>query len=214
MNSFNLEVDNFIKYGIDANTTPQEIFEYLKTPSVSIHSKGTPRGFTIFAKAAYMGNVDLIDCIYTLGGKALLFTPDESGAFPLHMACRRKNDLGCAAAKKLVQLGTPVNIRNDSFKDIEFNIKLRNQSDKNPLEEAINYKNIKTAAMLLRLGGIAREEIKGYGINVNKFYNNILETAKKEIMTDNEKLFKCGMSLKNELPEDVLKHILSLSAKL
>ena len=149
---------------------------------------------TPLAAAAGSGNIPLMEHIFAKGGEPL-FTAGNFWS-PLHRACCYKIDSkALKAAKKLLQLGSPVNI----FKA------LNNGRTVTPLDVAIDNKNFKTAGFLLRQGGVVSVE------------QGNLEEAKKEMMPDNLKLFKMHFGNKESsvfIPKEIIDYILSLSNKL
>jgi ankyrin repeat protein len=203
------DINDFLEDFIKSTTIPKNFSEEMAKLSNYRLKMGTRSSIPALSMAAFRGNVDLIDHIVKIGGKALLTVGDcmEEGS-PLHWACSCSNfETGYLAAKKLIQLGAPINIAQKfEQKDSKGNIQI--EVYETPLEIALGkIGRTKIATLLLRLGGIARAE---YLKNPRAQRN--LEAAKKKIMTENEKLFKMGMSL--ELPEDILNYILSISAKL
>ena len=190
-----------------ADTTTVEKFskEMEKHPGYKLDMLGL-HGTTVLSTAALVGNVALITFIVETGGKDLLYLEDVYGA-PLHSACVCSNlENGYLAAKRLIQLGSPVNIANvveqeNSDGSIQLDFKVT------PLEMALLLGNIQITTLLLRLGGIARLD------HCSEKSKATLEAAKKEIMTENEKLFKMGIC-KHVLSTDVVNHILSISSKL
>lgn len=162
---------------------------------------------SITALSMWAKHGDLIS-INEVSDKRLLRLGDAIGRTPLHYTCLCLNaENGYLAAKKLIQLGSPINlVKKFERKDHRGNIQI-DFSD-TPLEFALRNGAIKIAALLLRLEGIARPEL---------FYNKeheMLDDAKKEIMTCSEKLFKLGIAEQNVLPNEVVDFILLISAKL
>ena len=190
---------------VTPKTTVKEFSRFLD-PQFSLDTGGK-FGKTVLAAVAEKGNVPLIEFIVKRGGKGLLSIACNGGFSPLHYACVCPDkEAGYLAAKKLVQLGTPINLVREGG------------GSTTPLEIALGKgQNPKIAVMLIKLGGIiARKE--------NLLSHNIPETAKratweaakKEFVREQEKLFlfKMGISLQNNLPSKVANHILSISAKL
>ena len=94
----------------------------------------------------------------------------------MHIACRFSQYF---AAKKLIQLGTPINIvRKNEYKNGQKEINY----DATPLETALEAGCAKIAAMLIRLGGIFRIE------RMNAKCQTTLEEAKKRYQSGNEYL--------------------------
>ena len=191
-----------IVHFIQADTTPAEFdTKRGEFPLYRLYYGGKCN-WTALAVAASKGNIPLIEHIFAIGGKSLLFMANFSHETPLHCACACEDqEKGYLAAKKLIQLGTPVNIAEkleiDGGNGFYF---------QKPLDTALANGNIKIATMLLRLGGIAKL------VDPSPKMLATLEEARKQIMTDNEKLFKIGTAL--ELPNDVSYCILSISAQL
>ena len=178
-------------------TTPDHFLELLKVnPEYTLNMAGH-NGETALSKAARVGNVDLIDFIVKIGRNILLREGDHTGKSPLHYAslCLIPEN-GYLAAKRLLQLESPINI-----------VKSLDIGD-TPLETALNKERIKIAILLLRLGGITRSE------HLQDNGKTTLEVAKKQIMTDGEMIFSIGMFQQKTLPRDVVKQILFISSKL
>ena len=160
-------------------------------------------GLTALALAALEGNVALITFIVKTGGKDLLLIGDCFGT-PLHWACLCSNkEKGYLAAKKLIQLGSPVNIANvleqknsDGILQLDFR--------DTPFETALQRECIQIATMILRLGGIARPD------HYSEKSIATLEATRKEIMKENVMLFKLIMSKQKVLP-NTDNHIPSIS---
>ena len=179
-----IELTQFITSETKAKEFSEKLAAY---PQYELNSGGR-HGLTVLASAALHGNVDLIDHIVKLD-KSLLYVQDYSGRSPLHCACEKET--GFFAARKLIQLGTPVNIIS----------KTNGAESETPLDTALHKKGTNIAHMLLRMGG------KTQTMSDTPEY----EAAKKEMMTKQEKLFKMG--LQNQFPKDVLNYILQISAR-
>lgn len=164
-----------------------------KNPNYKLNIAGSG-GWTALHRAVLNGNLDVIDHIISLRDKSLFtLALDTNGPTPLHLSCTHKDTAtGLSMVEKLLPW-TPVNI-------------VKKTGGPTPLEKALIYKKIEIATLLLRHGGIARRE------QMQKESYETLESAKKEIMTDNEKLFKLG--LEKKLPKDIMNSILSFSARL
>jgi hypothetical protein len=170
---------------IKPTTTVKEFSKTLDLYALRAEAEG---GYTVLAKAAEMGNVALIEHIVNIGGKVLLLIGNNSNYWPispLHCACKCVDlQAGFFAAKKLIQLGTSINLvgrlmcnRGNGY-TLEFT--------STPLEKALELGCTKIAAMLLRLGGIFR--------NLNEKQLATLEEVKKELMNSQELLFKMQMT--------------------
>jgi len=108
----------------------------------------------------------------------------------------------------LVKLGTPINIVQKSEKKHQDGGHIEIIYGPTPLETALWMGCTKIAAMLIRLEGFARES------NMNETSRVTLESAKKELMTEQEMLFKAQMTRTEELTKDTSNYILSISQKL
>ena len=163
---------------------------------------------TVLATAVIKGNIPLIEEIAKKGMKLIKELTSDSvnplflirdtlrGFTPLHLAstCEDK-EKGYLAAKTLVKMGSPVNIAQyiDSPNLSGFFV--------TPLDTALEEENIKIATFLLRQGGIALW-----------YDGENLAIAKKDIMEENEMLFK--LSQQNNFPKEIMNYILYLSTKL
>lgn len=153
---------------------------------------------TLLCVVAQEGNFALIDHIVKDEGTSLLTVANRHGYAPLHCAILCENpENGYLAAKKLVQLGTPINLVHQ-FEDVTTGIII----GETPLELALLRGKTKIATMLLRLGGLAR------------LRPEMQATFDAAMMTENEVLFKLGIGLREQLPEDMIKYVLNLSVKL
>jgi len=191
---------------IKPTTTAEEFSDELaKYPDFKLNYGGQ-LGYTVLAQAAYKGNAALIEHIVNLGDKTLFFIGTYSYHSPLHCACSCENvDAGYLAAKKLVQLGAPINIVHEYWCENEDGVEEVHFFN-TPLEHALSKGCIKITAMLLRIGGIVPK------ITEKKLAT--YESAKKELMTKQEMLFKAQTNDTQELPREVANYILAISAKL
>lgn len=191
---------------ITPTTTPEEFSQ--KLPDQYPINAVNTYGLNVLGAAAEKGNANLIEYIIKLGGD--LSSATDRGESSLHLACECEDETkGLSAAKILYESGVPVNI----VKKLERNFKGKVEVCflETPFEKALEKGCVKIAAMLFRLGGVVRM------IRINPKVYATLEAAKKEFMTDQEKLFIFGSKLPdstlNFLPNDVINNILSISAK-
>ena len=182
---------NMIQSDTSRNDFLKEMEKY---PKYTLQTAGYD-GNVALIRAANKGNLDLIDLIVEIGGKTILNVGNQQGEAPLHSAILCSDpEKGYLAVKKLIDLGSPVNIIQQSTHAVT------------PLESALNNGCIKIAILLLRFGGIARlKKLKD---------PQSLESARKKIMTQSEKLFKLGIFEKDALPNDVIRYILLISSRL
>lgn len=123
----------------------------------------------------------------------------------LHLACGlrvdnpHQDEIAYRLAKKLIQLGTDINFRND----------VGTEYFKTALGLAIYYDNFKTAGYLLRLGANRpTQELFNESPQLVEKY----EKARQRMMTENERLFI--LSFDQSLPFDVFKTIILFSLTL
>lgn len=160
-----------------------------KYPNYKITDYG--QGFcTALRAAAACGKTQLIDHIIEIGGKFLAL--DSS---PLKYAVLYGQFF---AVKKLIQLDAPIN-------DVTSN-------GQTPLEIALHNGYTEIASMLLRLNAYSRIAGIRIGNLVSDTTLRTFEAAKQKMITESEKTFM--MIAKPHLPYDVIKIIMSLSAKL
>ena len=198
------------EWDINENTTVDEFVEqWKKHPEWSLKEAGKNKSSSLFATfsatplhyAAFHGNVELIVFLVNLLGKNSLIVRDCAEYIPIDHAMYCKDyDKKYLATRKIMQLGTPINVI------FEYT----------PLESTLwKEGDIKIAAMLLRMGGIVREEIME---SVNKDpscgWRDNLEAARKEALTPTQSEMQFKMGLQGKLPIDILNNILSFSAQL
>lgn len=200
-----------------STSTPEVFSKIFENPDYTLDSALWANGETALHLAAIRGNVDLIDYIVKLGGKKLLFIHTTNGNSPLHHACVCEDkEAGYLAAKKLIQLGSPVNIGkkfnwpDDDSRKMEDIQKWEGVKDiwKTPLESALyfNYDDVinsKILKLLVRMGGIARK-----GMICKEAYKNYqkLKIDNKKILDiyKNATLFKLGSGFPKEINNNIL----------
>lgn len=191
------KVSRVISY-IEGDTKVNDFFNECKKIANYTLDCGGEDGYTALARAVEKGNIDLIKNIVKKGGKSLLLIVNDKLASPLHIATYCKDpQLRYKVAIELLKLEAPVNMFHPSKDEY-----LRYS----PLDSAIEKDRINIAVLFLRNGGIPSD-----GQHKLKNYLDNLELAKKEIMTPNEKLFRLHF---HYLPFDIIKNILTISAKL
>jgi len=164
---------------------------------------GTDEYQTALGKAALVGNIALVNHIMQKGDISLLSLTNKTCRTPLHSAIECENkEKGHKVAKRLLQLGTPVNIVKEIF--------FRKCYSMTPLELSLAKEYIPTVATLLRAGGIARPDY----ISRDKKFLGILEKAKELIQTQDKKAALFKLQHKAIMPDDITNTILSLYAKL
>lgn len=189
---------------IKADTTKKEFKAQLKKlPNFSFESAGSyGASMTPLATAAFVGNTHIIKYIVKIGGKKLLYIPNESGESPLHSAIKCIDlEKGYRAAITLIKLGTPIDIVTKYEKYILG--AWTTCYTLTPLEAALRLKKIQIAAKLLRLGAYA---------TIEPTMEISYQEAKNQMMTRNEKIFK--LTFQDFFPKEVMRLILIISSKL
>jgi len=194
---------------ITPTTSYDELCEFSKTNNLTID------WFTLTTCVA-KGNGALIEsALQVLNTPEQLSYMDWEGKSLLHWACRPiistdgehlyvTGEFQFAIAKKLIQLGSPIDLtqkRGDSACGL------------NPLEYAISKQSTKIAIMLCRLGGIFRLE------KYPPEWGETWTLVKQNCMTRQEKQFKCSYELDCNctlkiFPKEIIEGILLISSKL
>lgn len=157
---------------------------------------------TALGRAAATGNLSLIDYMVRKAGKELLFLCDEEGRIPLHQTVLCKDlDKGLLAARKLIQLGTPIDMKTY----------LGNMKGINLLELAIMNSSKNIVILCLRLG---MKEFKMEKTQYTLKKRTFIQYCRNRMMYKNEKLFSLSQQEANILPKDVIDYILLISSKL
>lgn len=152
---------------ITNTTTPKEfeIFCLKNRDTYQVTDGGHVMGLTALHLASRLGNVDLMDKIFKMGGSEIIDLGSDCGITPLHMAVIGEN---IQSAEKLIALGAQVNLAtNQSF--IPFFSKKAT-----PLWLAIEgVRNLSLVKLFLKNGGLV-------GLPLSEEGQQLLEQAKKE----------------------------------
>ncbi|MES2272765.1 MAG: ankyrin repeat domain-containing protein [Chlamydiota bacterium] len=161
---------------IQLNTTPQEFdTERKKYPNYQL-TYGGRIGWNALGSAADEGNVELVEHIVQIGGKALIELGNFVGFTPLFCATRNNHYL---TAKKLIELGANVNI--GTFRDSDGE-KRNTLEGSTPLWAAAQEaRNVALVRLLLKKGAVAEPALESEGLK-------ILDQAQKEIANERTQL--------------------------
>lgn len=163
--------------------------------NITFSTKCTSFSSCALNRAARDGNIYEIKRIVDIEGPLSFLQGDYLQYTPLHATALCKDQKsGYFAAKKLLQLGCPVNIAGDAHHVFT------------PLDIALDKGKLKIAVLLLRNGGIP---LKHHSCKSKE----TLGCAKKRIMKKTELIFAmhCMHIL---MPQDIVNTVLQLSIKL
>lgn len=149
-----------INNSIESDTTVEDFSNVCKNnPGYSFDKGQLKTGITPLARAAYKGNVALIEHIAKNGNDSLFSIADNvDGQTPLHWAIRCEDEeKGYLAAKKLIQMKAPIKIVT-RYHMGTWGVMPKTPSPKGasltetPLELALQLEKTRIAALLLLMG--------------------------------------------------------------